>query len=82
MICLVLARRQQHMAADWKSGRARYARIKGPYTQPSVKKRIEAFLLDNIGRTTAREQIMEVAKDPKTGWGARELASAPFRVAN
>lgn len=44
----------------------RLAKIKGPYKQPSVRKRIEAFFLDNIGRVATREQIMNVAKDPKT----------------
>lgn len=44
-----------------------YAEIKGPYTQQSVKRRIEALFLDNIGRVVTREQILEVAKDPRTG---------------
>lgn len=41
--------------------------IKGPYTQTSVRARIEAFFLDNIGKIATREQIMQVATDPKTG---------------
>ncbi|GAJ23518.1 unnamed protein product, partial [marine sediment metagenome] len=41
--------------------------IAGTYTQPSVRARIEAFFLDNIGKVATREQIMEVATDPKTG---------------
>ncbi|MGQ9627434.1 MAG: restriction endonuclease [Anaerolineae bacterium] len=45
----------------------RYAEIKGPYLQKSVKKRIKAFFLDNIGKIATREQIIEVARDPKTG---------------
>jgi len=55
------------VATDRKPARAKYAKVRKLYTQPSVKKRIEAFFLDNIGRTATREQIMEVAKDPKTG---------------
>ncbi len=43
--------------------RRRYARVKGPYNQSSVKKRIEAFFLGNIGRIATREQIIEVARD-------------------
>ncbi len=45
----------------------RDAVIKGPYTQKSVRKRIEAFFLDNIGKVATREQIQEVARDPETG---------------
>lgn len=45
----------------------RHAEIKGPYKQTSVRKRIEAFFLDNIGRVATREQIMQVATDPATG---------------
>ncbi|MBA7511343.1 Type-2 restriction enzyme KpnI [subsurface metagenome] len=41
--------------------------IAGKYTQSSVRARIEAFFLDNIGKVATREQIMEVATDPKTG---------------
>ncbi|MFQ5804488.1 MAG: restriction endonuclease [Candidatus Methylomirabilales bacterium] len=44
-----------------------YALIKGPYRQKSVKRRIEAFLLDNVGKVATREQIIEVARDPETG---------------
>jgi len=35
-----------------------------PYNQNSVRARIEAFFLDNIGRVVTREDIMEVATDP------------------
>ena len=41
--------------------------IKGPYTQSTVRARIEAFFLDNVGKVATREQLMEVARDPKTG---------------
>jgi len=50
-----------------RKGKKRHAVVKGPYTQPSVRKRIEAFFLDNIGKIATREQIMQVATDPKTG---------------
>lgn len=52
-----------------KSGRKQklYGEIKRSYLQKSVKKRIEAFLLDNIGKIVTREQLREVAKDPNTG---------------
>lgn len=45
----------------------RNAVIKGPYNQASVRARIEAFFLDNLGRIVTREQLIEVATDPKTG---------------
>ncbi|MFC1965595.1 restriction endonuclease [Chloroflexota bacterium] len=41
--------------------------IRGTYSQNSVRARIEAFFLDNVGKVAIRDQIMEVAKDPKTG---------------
>ena len=44
-----------------------YGEAKGPYEHDSVKKRIEALFLDNIGKILSREQIQDVAKDPKTG---------------
>lgn len=37
------------------------------YDQRSIKARLEAFFLDNIGKTVTREMIVEVARDPKTG---------------
>lgn len=43
------------------------AELKGPYTQRSVRERIRAFFLDNLGKVATREQIMEVARDPRTG---------------
>ncbi len=45
----------------------RYGKLKGPYAQETVRGRIEAFFLDNLGKVVTREQILEVAKDPKTG---------------
>jgi hypothetical protein len=39
----------------------------GTYNQKSVRARIEAFFLDNVGKIAIRDQIMEVAKDPITG---------------
>jgi hypothetical protein len=44
----------------------RDAVVKGPYNQGSVRVRIEAFFLDNIGKVATREQIVEVATDPVT----------------
>lgn len=46
---------------------SRDATIQGPYTQRSIRERIEAFFLDNLGKVATREQLIEVAKDPKTG---------------
>ncbi|MDE2858164.1 MAG: restriction endonuclease [Chloroflexota bacterium] len=45
----------------------RNAKIKGPYTQRSIRARIEAFFLDNLGKVATREQLIEVATDPVTG---------------
>jgi len=44
-----------------------FGEVKGPYKQKSIKKRIEALFLDNIGKILTREQILEVAKDVNTG---------------
>jgi hypothetical protein len=49
---------------EWK--KSEYGKVRGPYKQVSVMKRIEALFLDNIGKTLTREQIIEAAKDPKT----------------
>ena len=46
---------------------SRDAVIKGPYNQRSIRARIEAFFLDNLGRVATREQIIQVATDPVTG---------------
>lgn len=43
------------------------AQVKGPYRQTSIRARIEAFLLDNVGKVITREQLIEVARDPGTG---------------
>jgi hypothetical protein len=40
---------------------------KKKYKQSSVIKRIEAFLLDNVGKIVTRQQIQEVSRNPKTG---------------
>ena len=45
----------------------RNAKIRGPYLQRSIMARIEAFFLDNLGKVATREQLLEVATDPKTG---------------
>lgn len=44
-----------------------YAEIKVIYNQGTIRARIEAFFLDNIGKIATREQIIQVATDPKTG---------------
>ncbi len=44
-----------------------YGEVKGPYQQKTIRERIKALFLDNIGKTVTREQILEVSKDPKTG---------------
>lgn len=48
-------------------GTKKYAEIKGPYHQNSIRERIEALFLDNIGKIVTREQILKVATDPRTG---------------
>ena len=45
----------------------RNAVVRGPYRQSSIKSRLEAFFLDNLGRVATREQLIEVATDPVTG---------------
>jgi hypothetical protein len=57
----------RNMAKKRSKTKKEYAKIKGPYDQKSVKKRIEAFFLDNIGKIITREQLVEVARDPETG---------------
>lgn len=44
-----------------------YAEIKRKYTEYGIRNRLEAFFLDNLGKAATREQLMEVATDPKTG---------------
>lgn len=44
----------------------RYGTIKRPYLQKYTKDRIRALFLDNIQKIITREQILEVARDPKT----------------
>jgi hypothetical protein len=44
-----------------------YGKVKGPYRQKTIRERIKALFLDNIGKVITREQIIEVAKDPGTG---------------
>ena len=43
------------------------AAVKGPYLQRSIRMRIEAFFLDNLGKVATREQLIEVATDPRSG---------------
>ena len=44
----------------------RAATIRGPYRQKSIRARIEAFFLDNLGKVATREQWINVATDPAT----------------
>ncbi len=44
----------------------KYGEFKGPYRQKSVKRRIEALFLANIGKVLDREIIQRAARDPKT----------------
>lgn len=46
---------------------SRDAVINGPYNQRSIRARIEAFFLDNLGKVATREQIIQVATDPTSG---------------
>jgi len=55
------------MAKKEAAPRKLYGKLKGPYEQSSVKKRIEALFLDNLGKVLMREQIIEAATDPNTG---------------
>ena len=43
-----------------------YGIVKKKYKQASIKQRIEALFLDNIGKIISREQILQVATDPIT----------------
>lgn len=45
----------------------RDATIRGPYRQSSILDRLEAFFLDNLGKVATREQLIEVATDPRSG---------------
>ncbi len=44
-----------------------YGQVKGPYNQKTIRERIKALLLDNLGKVITREQILQVARDPETG---------------
>jgi hypothetical protein len=44
-----------------------YSADKSKYDQSSVSKRLEAFFVANVGLVVTREQIIAVARDPKTG---------------
>ncbi len=48
-------------------GKDRNARIRKKYTQSSIRARIEAFFLDNLGKVATRDQLLQVATDPNTG---------------
>lgn len=44
-----------------------YGQVLGPYLQKSVKARIEALFLDNLGKVLSSEQIKAAARDPISG---------------
>ncbi|MDZ4770471.1 MAG: hypothetical protein SGJ24_15200 [Chloroflexota bacterium] len=44
-----------------------YGQIKRAYAEKSVRKRIEALFLDNLGKVLTSDQIKTVARDPVTG---------------
>jgi len=43
------------------------AAIQGTCLEPSIRRRIAAVILDNLGKVVAREQLIEGAIDPRTG---------------
>ena len=45
-----------------------YGEFKGPYRQKSVKERIEALFLDNLGKVLGRELILRAARDGPAGF--------------
>lgn len=45
----------------------KYGALNKVYNQSSIKKRLEAFFLDNVGKIVTREMIVQVSKNPKTG---------------
>lgn len=55
------------MAKENKPPHVVYGKIKKKYKQKSIKERIEALFLDNLGKIITREQIIKVAADPNTG---------------
>ena len=61
-----MTNKKKNKNSNFKSQKI-YAEVKGPYLQKSIRKRIEAFFLDNIGKVATREQILEVSKNPDTG---------------
>jgi hypothetical protein len=44
-----------------------YSRDKSSYTQKTVRQRLEALFLANVGLVVTRDQILAAARDPKTG---------------
>jgi hypothetical protein len=44
-----------------------YSSDTSKYLQKSVRQRIEALFLNNVGLIVTRDQIRDAAKDPKTG---------------
>lgn len=54
------------MRGKARDSRKIYGTVKRKYIQKSVKKRIEALFLDNVGKVLTREQIIQAATDPDT----------------
>jgi 5-methylcytosine-specific restriction endonuclease McrA len=46
---------------------SRLKKVSTQYPQPSIRKRIEQFFLDNLGVIVTREQLQQVATNPTTG---------------
>jgi hypothetical protein len=53
--------------SDSKRSDKVYGQLNGPYNQESVRTRIEALFLDNIGKVVTRAMIIQAATDPVTG---------------
>jgi hypothetical protein len=51
-----MTNKKKNKNSNFKSQKI-YAEVKSPYLQKSIKKRIEFFFLDNIGKVARREQI-------------------------
>lgn len=56
-----------HERYHWRMAKKSYGQLRGPYSQKTIRQRIKALLLDNLGKVVTREQILQVAKDPTTG---------------
>jgi len=57
---------QKSKQPELKTSDKVYGKVKGRYKQKSVRTRIEALFLDNIGKVVTREMIIQAATDPVT----------------